>query len=312
MTGPGRQPAPRVSVGVPVYNGANYLREALESIVSQTFEDFEVVISDNASTDETPDICAEFVEKDERFQYVRNRRNIGAGPNYHQIFELSSGEYFKIANHDDVCHPRFLELCVAALDARPDAVCAFPATVDIDESGEIVRELPKRPKFGSPDVGTRLWEGLRFGEEPQALFGVLRSDVVAKTGIMDSVPSADRVWLTELLMYGPFVEIDEPLFLHREHPLRSVHTAGRGHASMAWWDPSKMKRFSFPYWRMFGSLARAIRSSPLRGADRREAYSLMFKWTRENMHAMKLVYDVAIPFRGMIDRYYSGETTTRA
>lgn len=297
---------------MPVYNGANYIRDALDSILGQTFEDFELVISDNASTDETGDICRAYVEKDERIKYIRSRRNVGAGPNYRRVFEMSQGQYFKIANHDDVLAPTFIEKCVEVLDQRPDAVCVYPPAVDIDHSGEVVRDLPLRPAFSSPDPGTRIWEALRFGEEPQVLFGVLRADVVAKTGLMPSAPSADRVFLAELVMHGPFIELEERLFLHREHPGRSVYTAGRGHASMAWWDPSMLKRVSFPYWRTFRSLAGAIRRSPLQGDDRREAYRLMLKWTTENKHLMKLVYDLAIPLRGLIDRFYKGETTTRA
>lgn len=305
------RPAPRVSVGMPVYNGANYLAEAIESILSQSFQDFELLICDNASTDDTPDICRTYVQKDERVRYLRNRRNIGAGPNNNRVFELSRGELFKIANHDDVCHPSFLERCVQVLDLRPDAVCAYPSTVDIDEHGNQIRELPKRPAFSDPAVPIRIWEALRFGEEQMALFGVMRAAIVAKTGLMTPVPSADLIWLAELLMHGPFIEVEEPLFLHREHPHRSVYTAGRGHDSMAWWDPTMIKRLAFPYWRMLGKLAGAIHRSKLDGRNRWAAYGLLLKWIGSNKHGLKLLYDAAVPFRGLIDHWYRGPTTTR-
>ena len=304
-------PAPRVGIGMPVFNGANYLVDAIESILSQTFEDFELLICDNASTDETPDICRDYVEKDERVRYVRNRWNIGGGPNNNRVFELSRGELFKLANHDDMNRPRFVERCVQMLDERPEAVCAFPSTLDIDEAGNLIRELAPRPDFASPDPSIRVWEALRFGQEPMALFGVMRADVIAKTGLMTPVPSADRIWLAELLMHGPFVEVLEPLFLHREHAERSVHSAGRGHASMAWWDPTEVRTVSFPYWRMFRNLAGAINRGPLVGHDRRDAYRLLLRWVTTNKHHLKLIYDAAIPFRGLIDRFYTGETTTR-
>jgi glycosyltransferase involved in cell wall biosynthesis len=302
----GIQPSPRVGVGMPVYNGANFVAEAIESVLNQTFEDFELVISDNASTDETGEICLSYAAQDPRIRYLRNRKNLGGGPNFTRVFQLSRGEFYKIANHDDVCHPRFLELCVEALDSDPEIVSAYPLTVDIDETGAAIRKLSPAPEYESPDPATRVWEALQFEREPLALFGVMRSEIVVKTGLMASVPSADRIWLAELLMHGRFQEVHEPLYLHREHPLRSTYSAGRGHASMAWWDPSKMGTFRFPYWRMMRKLAEAIHRSPMSAADKRHAYLLMLRWTTTNQHHLKLFYDVAIPLRPLIDRLYPG------
>ena len=296
---------PRVGLGMPVYNGEEYLAQAIESILAQTFEDFELTICDNASTDGTEEICRDYANSDDRIRYTRNRWNIGGGPNNNRAFELSRGELYRIANHDDVLEPRLLELCVELLDARPDAVAVYPSTVDIDETSRRVRQLDPQPQFASSDPTTRIWEALRFDIEPMAIFGVLRADIVRRTGLLAATPSADRIWLAELLMYGPFVELEEPLFLHREHAERSTHSAGRGHASIAWWDPTAVKTFAFPYWRMLRNLARAIRRSPLSGRDRREAYKLVLRWAFTNRHHMKLLYDVAIPLRPVIDRFYS-------
>jgi glycosyltransferase involved in cell wall biosynthesis len=301
-----RKAVPRVAVGMPVYNGANYLEAAIRSVVEQTFVDFELVICDNASTDETPDICQTYARADDRIRYLRNRTNIGGGPNHRRIFEMSRGELFKIVNHDDKCHPRFLELCVAELDDNPHAVSAFPLVADIDESGAVIHEWPSAPDFESSDPATRIWEALQFQREPLSLFGVMRSDVVARTGLMASVPSADRIWLAELLMHGPFVEVPEYLYLHREHPLRSTYAAGRGHASMAWWDPTMIGTFKFPYWRMMRHLVTSISRGPLRGEDRRRVLGLALKWAGTNKHHLKLLYDVAIPLRPVIDRLYKG------
>jgi glycosyltransferase involved in cell wall biosynthesis len=303
---------PRVGVGMPVYNGSNYIRQAIESLLAQTFTDFELLICDNASTDDTEAICRKYAEQDNRIRYVRNRVNLGGGPNNTRVFELSRGEYFKIANHDDICHPEFLEQCVRVLDDRPDVVCAFPQTVDIDPSDDILRERPSRPKMCSTDVAERCWDALDFYEEPFALFGVMRSAVVRQTGLMASTPSADKVWLAELLLHGPFFEVDQPLYLHREHPLQSAHIAGVGHQSMAWWDPKMVGIFRFPYWRMFRNLARAIRRAPLSGRERRNCYLALLRWVPDNRHWLKLLYDAAIPARPLIDRMYlrriAGET----
>src|SRR5947209_962278 len=114
--------SPRVSIGLPVYNGAQYLREAVESILDQTFMDFELVISDNGSSDDTELICRQYAEKDQRIRYYRYETNRGPGWNSHHVFELSRGEYFKWLAHDDRCAPQFLEKCVGALDANRSAV----------------------------------------------------------------------------------------------------------------------------------------------------------------------------------------------
>lgn len=291
---------------MPVHNGQNFMAETIESILSQTFEDFELVICDNASTDDTPEISRKFATKDERVRYVRNRWNVGGGPNASRVMQLSRGELFRLANHDDLWHPTLLERCVQALDERSDAVGAYPLTVDIDDTGQVVREFSPRPAFDSPDPVARAWEALRYGEEPMIHFGLIRADILGQTGLMPSVPSADLVLSAELLFHGPFVEIGEQLFLHREHPERAVRAAGRGHASMAWWDPKKIGTFRFPYWRMVGELVHAIRRSPLRGRDRRRAYSLVPRFATVNKHHLKLIYDAAIPLRGLIDRYYTG------
>lgn len=295
---------PRVGVGMPVYNGANFVAEAIESLLNQTFEDFELVICDNASTDETPEICLDYAATDRRVRYLRNRTNLGGGPNYRRVFELSRGEFFKIANHDDVSHPEFLERCVSVLDGNPEIVSAYPLTADIDSNSQIIRKLPPSPQFESLDPAARIWEALQFEREPMALFGVMRSEIIARTGLMPSCPSADRVWLAELLMHGRFIEVPEYLYLHREHPLRSTYVAGRGHASMAWWDPSKMGMFRFPYWRMFRHLGIAIKNSTLERSDKTRAYGLLLRWTRTNKHYLKLLYDIAIPLRPVIDRLY--------
>ncbi|MCI0543758.1 MAG: glycosyltransferase, partial [Actinobacteria bacterium] len=231
---------------MPVYNGSNFVAEAIESVLAQTFDDFELIISDNASTDQTPEICLSYAADDKRIRYLRNRKNLGGGPNYRRVFELSRGEFFKIANHDDVSHPEFLERCLAVLDGNPAIVSAYPLTADIDSSGQVIRKLPPAPQFESSDPAVRIWEALQFEREPMALFGVMRSNILAKTGLMPSSPSADRVWLAELLMWGPFAEVPEYMYLHREHPLRSTYAAGRGHASMAWWDPEMMGTFRLP------------------------------------------------------------------
>jgi glycosyltransferase involved in cell wall biosynthesis len=116
---------PRVSIGLPVYNGERFLKDALDSILSQTYRDFELIISDNASSDHTEEICRRYAARDERVRYYRYDNNVGAARNFNRVFQLSRGEYFKWAAHDDICSPGFLQRCVKILDSDTAVVVCF-------------------------------------------------------------------------------------------------------------------------------------------------------------------------------------------
>jgi glycosyltransferase involved in cell wall biosynthesis len=140
---------PYVSIGLPVYNGENFLHEAITSILAQTFQDFELIISDNASTDKTEEICRAFTDQDERIKYSRNRENIGVEKNFYRVFALSSGKYFKWAAHDDLCHPDFLQSCIDVLDRDFTTVLCYPRAVIIDDKGKVIKGCHPRPLLGS-------------------------------------------------------------------------------------------------------------------------------------------------------------------
>ena len=124
---------PRLSIGLPVYNGALLLSEAIESLLTQTFTDFEIVISDNASTDATEEIARRFADQDKRIRYYRNETNIGLAPNFNRVFALANNPaYFKWAAHDDLYKPTFLQRCVEVLDSEPDVVLSYTIVDVID------------------------------------------------------------------------------------------------------------------------------------------------------------------------------------
>ena len=125
---------PTVSFGVPVYNGEAGIDAALESLRAQTFDDLEIIVSDNASTDGTEEICRSHARLDPRVRYVRNERNVGVARNFNGLFRLASGRYFKWAPHDDVVAPEFLARCVEALEADPAVAIAVPTPRLIDEA----------------------------------------------------------------------------------------------------------------------------------------------------------------------------------
>jgi len=212
---------PRVSIGLTVYNSERYLVQGLESLLVQQFGDFELIISDNASTDGTEAICLRYAAKDDRIRYVRNRVNVGIAGNFNQSFRLSSGEFFKWAAYDDICGPGFVGRCVEVLDRDPEVVLVHPRVAMIDEDGHITRKIDPGPNLTSADAAVRFstvmqssWGG--------PLFGVIRSSVLARTGLMRSNPACDHLLLAELCLHGKFMEVPEYDFFNRDHRYRDI------------------------------------------------------------------------------------------
>src|SRR6516164_10769129 len=133
--------APKLSVGLPVYNGENYLAEAIEALLGQSYEDFELIISDNASTDGTADICRRYEKQDSRIRYIRQPLNIGLAPNHNFVFRQARGELFKWASHDDLYARDLLKRCVDALDEFPHVVLAHSWTALIDDLGQLTEAI---------------------------------------------------------------------------------------------------------------------------------------------------------------------------
>jgi len=235
--------APLVSLAMPVYNGADFIEEAIQSILDQTFTDFELIITDNASTDATADICEAFAEKDARVQYHRNAENLGAAGNYNRGYELSRGTYLKWCAHDDNLSPDYIEKAVAALNANPEASMAFGRTQMIDTSGNEI----DGNSFGGDPVGnlavgeknevTRLMKSIRVHLSCGAIFGLFRRDMVAQSLLHRKYYQSDRPLLSELAYLGEFIYMPDAVFYNREHPTRSM--ANDDKASRAKWQNSK-------------------------------------------------------------------------
>ena len=129
----------QVSIGIPVYNGEKYLAAALDSLLAQSFRDFEIVISDNASTDRTAEICRCYQNKDARVRYFRSDQNLGAAWNHNRVIELSSAPLFKWAACDDLHDPLYLARCVDALHNDSGVVLSHTYLRVIDEEGKALR-----------------------------------------------------------------------------------------------------------------------------------------------------------------------------
>jgi glycosyltransferase involved in cell wall biosynthesis len=214
-------PQPVLTVGMPVYNGARWIRQAIDSLLGQRFTDFELVISDNASTDATEAICRAVAARDARVRYHRNDTNIGVLRNYNRVFELGSGTYFKWASCSDVCLEGFLEKCVAVLDARSEVVLVYPRAVllfsppdrepyalEYDDDLDLQHDRPS----------VRFREYLNRERLNNVMNGVIRASALRQTALNRPLPGSDISMVAELALRGKFVEIPERLFVRRLDP----------------------------------------------------------------------------------------------
>ncbi|UBF24882.1 glycosyltransferase [Kovacikia minuta CCNUW1] len=305
--------SPCVSIGLGVYNGENYLREALDSILAQTFQDFELIITDNASTDKTQEICEEYAARDQRIRYYRNERNLGASRNQSLTFELSKGKYFKLAAHDDVCAPEFLQKCVEVLEQNPDVVLCYPQTKIINEYGEIQEQYPDgklrlrqsqksgklrqllQPFLGDGNLHVNSPKPyLRFRSiacdmgKLHPVFGLIRADALRQTPLWENYGHADGVLLTRLALQGKFYEVPDFLFFSRAHAQQSCNLfrkeKGRHNyqAYAVWWDPNNAGKISVPTWKIFSEYCKTIAQADVSLQDKAWCYFDTLRWLRGN------------------------------
>ena len=231
----------RVSLAMPIYNGEQYVEETLRSILAQDFTDFELIITDNASTDRTEEICRGFAAGDSRIRYVRNPRNLGASANYNLGLSLATGEYFKWCAHDDLLSSNCVGALVSALDRDPEAIAAFPKTECIDEAGAMIGLVgePLPDKRGlSP--GQRFMRGIIEGGTMFEIFGLYRRAVLHKTMLHLPYYGSDRALLAEIALLGEFVRVPEATFFNREHRARSIRINDK--LSRAHWQGASASR----------------------------------------------------------------------
>ncbi len=219
---------PKVSIGLPVYNGERHIRQALDSLLAQDYGDFELIISDNASTDETQQICLEYAARDERIRYYRNERNMGADWNFNRVFELSASEYFMWAAHDDYYDRRHLGACLKAFGTSDAIVLAGTMCESIaPETGELLLI-----DHGVSTIGLKARERFKHyklmlhcgKKNVGSIFcGVYKHDALRKVMPLKNVIATDHVLLAELSFQGEFVTIQEKLMTKRYGGISKSH-----------------------------------------------------------------------------------------
>ena len=259
---------PKVSIGLPVYNGEKFIKSALDSLLAQTFEDFELIISDNASTDKTEEICRAYAAQDKRIRYYRNSTNLGCSHNFNRVFELSVGEYFKWAAYDDLHAPDFLLKCVDVLDNNPKVVLCHSQVYFIDENGDFLQNYNIKLHTDAEKPHKR-FQQLLTKHLCYQTYGVIRASALRKIPPMGSYGTADGILLLRIGLLGQFYEIPEYLFFARSHSQQSLSMFFPNHnllvnnqaestskvlpdfyAYTVWFDSAKKGKILFPHWRI--------------------------------------------------------------
>ena len=273
---------PRLSIGLPVYNGEKFLAESLDALLGQTYQDFELIISDNASTDSTASICERYIEQDPRIRYFRQPRNLGAAPNHNVVVEKARGELFKWASSDDLYARDLLERCIGALDEDPRIVLANSWMATIDDSSRVTEAVEYPMATDAQRASDRFRSTLGGAHGADDYGGVIRTEVLRKTPLQASYHFADRTIIAELTLHGPFYHVPDWLYFRRVH----ADAASKAHATVrsrcANWDPRRGNLLLNPPVRLYAEFVwgyiAAIRRAPLSSVERQECYRHLARW----------------------------------
>jgi glycosyltransferase involved in cell wall biosynthesis len=241
---------PRVILGSPLFNHAAHFSEAIESVLNQTFTDFALVLVDDCSTDETPQIAREYEALDSRVSYCRNDVRLGLIDNSRKAFTLArerhpDAEYFAWISDHDLWHPRWLQELVDALDASPEVVLAYPLNRRIGPSGDVLKRLPWTfETFGLTSPWARLRAGIRYMRAGNMVYGLYRIGVLQRAGVYRKVVIPDRLLFAELSLHGQFRQIPQVLWFRRWYG--RVFSLARQRASFF---PTRRPLYAYvPWW----------------------------------------------------------------
>ncbi len=257
---------PLVSIGMPVYNGGDSLRRALESLLAQDCENFELIISDNHSADSTQEICLDYMTRDKRVRFFRNESNVGAIKNFNRVFEISQGEYFMWHAHDDLREPNYVSSCLKYMEENPNVIlCCTNALLEEDGNHRKLEE----------DVTTigmspnKRFRKILWMNSCASVYGLIRSRALRKTGLLRNVFGPDKLFLAELSISGEFFQLPFVLFrknIAGKSIVKKVERAFKTilpHDHRAYWLP--LTKLGIEHWKL-------IQKSELMGRERLIAF----------------------------------------
>jgi glycosyltransferase involved in cell wall biosynthesis len=277
-----------------------YLKEAIDSVLSQSFRDLELILADNASTDGTEELCRHYADLDARVRYFRHVENMGAAANFNFTVARARGEFFKWAAADDVCAPDWLAQSVAALDrAGPETVLAFPWVQWIDDRSNAMETYGSGLPWSQGKAHERL-RSLLSDPVNSHLFkcspvcGLVRLKTLRTTDLIGSFGGSDKVTLVELALRGKWVEVREPHFRRRIHEASSLAANKTPEQLEQWFNPEGGRRYPMPRVTLFQGFMRAIRSAPLARQERWRCIRVLVRFFRSEWRVLGGEYKIKL------------------
>lgn len=276
---------PRVTIGLPLYNGQRFVAQTLDSLLAQDFADFEIVVSDNASTDHSVAVVEGYTQRDARVRLVRQPVNLGANGNFSAVVHEARGEYFKWATCSDLCNPGFLRACVDLLDGQPQAVLAAPRTFIFTDDPSQAQAYPHDIEVRDSRPSQRFIRVNQTLKLNNAMNGLIRTAALRQLRPpIDHYIKADLVMISCLAMQGEFHIAEGAHFLRRMDPetatsLMSVEDDRKHHY------PVMSAKALLPTWRLYLGWLRYVRQAPVPPQERRAAMAHvlhMGKWERSS------------------------------
>jgi glycosyltransferase involved in cell wall biosynthesis len=214
----------KVSIGMPVYNGADFISQAIDSLLAQTHQDFELIISDNGSTDDTKEICLSRAVKDSRIKFSQNETNLGGLKNFTKVLDLATADYFMWAAHDDVWEPEYIKTLVAIMENDPEVIIAFVMFDAIDELNQMLVEYPTILAIPNDDLYQRLANYIQQHErlgKANPFYSLMRREctkqafATAYRFLESGVWASDMLFIFQMLILGKFTVAPQKLFHKR-------------------------------------------------------------------------------------------------
>jgi len=209
---------PLVSIGVPLYNEAKYLKQTLESLVAQDYPNIEIIISDNASSDNTGEICQKFVEHYSHIKYHRFDKNYGSITNFLYTAENSYGKYFMFAAGHDLWHPSFISKAVRIMENDDEIALCYARATRIDSCGNTLQLAKNTMDLRGMPAHKRLEHLVNNISGADPIYGLIRASYMHYLKAFSSNPvwGADQVLLARFTLLGTIAHIPEVLFFWRE------------------------------------------------------------------------------------------------
>ena len=253
---------------MPVFNSERYLEQSVGSICAQTYNDFELVICDNASTDKTADICRDYAARDKRIRYFRNETNIGAPGNFNRVFQLCRGRYHKWSTADDFMDATLLAKSIDVLDREPGVVLCYPKTVLVNEHNELLSYYEDNLHLQDHSSSKRFIQLLDTIGLCNAHLGLIRREALSRTALIGPQLGSDIHLLAELSLHGRFFVLPEFLYFRRYHDGSSSWDRQDTQRQQTYYDPGHKTYFGMHTWKRYIALLRAVWRAPVGPADK--------------------------------------------